>query len=300
LSTEITSPASAGRRRIWRRIVLFVQVVALAYLGVAVVLFAVQNSFIFPGAATQGQRDTLIVSGEGTQVLSLHSPDGVRIAAIFGLALTSDGHPLTDVAERPTIIFFYGNGACMAYCTDIFDHLRRLGVNVIMPDFEGYGMSGGKPSEKGCYAAADAAYDYLKGSGTVDMKKIVLVGWSLGGAVAIDLASRRPVHGLVTVSAFTSLADMAHQLVRWIPISFVLKYRFDNIDKLDHISCPILIVHGTNDELVPFWMAAKLAAAAKGNVQRYNVQGAGHNDVFDVGGQELMSRLQTFISQLPM
>lgn len=285
------------RRWTWR----IVRIAALVYLGVLLVLFELQDNLIFPGASTQGQHDAMIATGGGgTELLSLRSPDGVRIAAIFGTALQPGGQPLPNPANRPTVIFLYGNGACMAYCSDIFDRVRRQGMNVIVPEFEGYGMSGGKPSEKGCYAAADAAFDYLLARPDLDPKKIVVVGWSLGGAAAIDLASRRPVAGIVTISAFTNLAEMAHQVVRWFPVSLILKYRFDNVAKLPRISCPMLIVHGTQDELVPFRMAKTLAAAAKGNVQRFNVEGAGHNDVFDVGGEQLMNRLDQFIAGLPL
>jgi hypothetical protein len=289
--------SSALRARGWG--LRIVRTALLVYLGVLLVLFELQDHLIFPGSATQGQRDAMVAGSEGLQLLSLQSPDGVPIAAIFGKALQPDGAQVADASDRPTVVFLYGNGACMAYCTDIFQIIRKLGVNVIIPDFEGYGMSGGKPSEKGCYAAANAAYDYLLSRGDVNPKKIVAMGWSLGGAAAIDLASRRPVMGIVTISAFTNLADMARQIVRWFPTSFILKYRFDNVGKLAGIDCPILIVHGTEDDLVPFAMAPKLAAAAKGNVQRYNVQGAGHNDVFDVGGEELGKRVAQFISGLP-
>jgi len=278
--------------------VRIVRTALLVYLGVLLVLFELQDHLIFPGSATQGQRDAMLAGSEGLQLLSLRSPDGVPIAAIFGKALGPDGTQLPGASDRPTVVFLYGNGACMAYCTDIFQIIRKLGVNVIIPDFEGYGMSGGKPSEKGCYAAANAAYDYLLSREDVNPKKIVAMGWSLGGAAAIDLASKRPVMGIVTISAFTNLPDMARQIVRWFPTSFILKYRFDNVRKLAAIDCPILIVHGTEDELVPFAMAPKLAAAAKGNVQRYNVQGAGHNDVFEVGGEELGRRVARFIQGL--
>ncbi len=290
------SQRSASRARRWA--LRIVRTALLVYLGVLLVLFELQDHLIFPGSATQGQRDAMVAGSEGLQLLSLRSPDGVPIAAIFGKALQPDGAEFAGASDRPTVVFLYGNGACMAYCTDIFQIIRKLGVNVIIPDFEGYGMSGGKPSEKGCYAAANAAYDYLLSRGDVNPKKIVAMGWSLGGAAAIDLASRRPVMGIVTISAFTNLADMARQIVRWFPTSFILKYRFDNVRKLAGIDCPILIVHGTEDELVPFAMAPKLAAAAKGNVQRYNVQGAGHNDVFEVGGEELGKRVEEFISGL--
>ena len=274
------------------------RIALLVYFGAALVIFAIQDSLIFPGASTQGQRDAILTQGHGNELLTLHTAGGTTIAALFGKALQSDGQPLADVHDRPTVAFFYGNGSCMAYSTDVFDHVRRLGANVIIPEFEGYGMSAGKPSERGCYAAADAAYDYLLSRDDIDAKKIVLMGWSLGAAAAIDLASRRPVAGLVTLSAFTTLPDMAHSAIPWLPTSLLLKYRLDNVGKLPGISCPILIIHGIDDDIVPFAMAARIAASAKGNVTRMNVQGAGHNDIFDVGGEKLWLRLGEFLGNL--
>jgi len=271
----------------------------LVYLGLAAILFLMQDSYIFPGAATtHGQHDAMLTQGTDNELIALRAADGTQIAALFGTALQSNGQPLADSSKCPTVIYFYGNGACMAYSTDIFDHVRRLGANIIIPDYEGYGMSDGKPSESGCYAAADAAYDYLLGRKDIDPKRIVPMGWSLGGAVAIDLASRRPAVGLVTMSAFTNLRDMAHQVIPWLPVSMILKYRFDNLHKLPEISCPIFIAHGMRDELIPPRMAGRLAAAAKGKVTRYDVMDAGHNDVFDVGGEALWIRIGDFLGHL--
>ncbi len=295
-SAALLKNGRQSRPRRWGVIAL--RIAALVYLGLAAILFLIQDRFIFPGAATQGQRDAMLTQGTDNELLSLRASDGTRIAALFGKALRSDGQPLADSSKCPTVIFLYGNGDCMAYCTDIFDHARRLGVNVILPDYEGYGMSAGKPSESGCYATADAAYDYLLNRKDIDAKRIVPMGWSLGGAVAIDLASRRPAAGLVTISAFTNLRDVGHQFIPWIPMSMILKYRFDNLGKLARISCPIFIAHGTRDEMIPPKMAGQLAAAAKGKVTRYDVMDAGHNDVFDVGGAELWNRLGDFLGGL--
>jgi len=289
-------PRRKSPLRRWSMRVL--RIALLVYFGAALVIFAIQDSLIFPGASTQGQRDAILTQGHGNELLTLHTAGGTTIAALFGKALQSDGQPLADVHDRPTVAFFYGNGSCMAYSTDVFDHVRRLGANVIIPEFEGYGMSAGKPSERGCYAAADAAYDYLLSRDDIDAKKIVLMGWSLGAAAAIDLASRRPVAGLVTLSAFTTLPDMADSAIPWLPTSLLLKYRLDNVGKLPGISCPILIIHGIDDDIVPFAMAARIAASAKGNVTRMNVQGAGHNDIFDVGGEKLWLRLGEFLGNL--
>jgi hypothetical protein len=266
--------------------------------GLGAIVFFIQDRFIFPGADTQGERDALLTQGTNNEILSLRANDGTRIAALFGSALQSDGQPLADNRACPTVIYFYGNGSCMAYSMDVFDHARRLGANIIIPDYEGYGMSAGKPSESGCYAAADVAYDYLLSRKDIDPKRIVPMGWSLGGAVAIDLANRRPAAGLVTISAFTNLRAMAHQFVPWAPLSLILKYRFDNLKKLTEISCPILIAHGTLDELVPARMAGELAAVAKGKVTRYDVMDAGHNDVYDVGGEKLWNQIGDFLGRL--
>ncbi len=293
------STAAPRRSRVWLWTFRIVRACLLGYLGVCVIVYSIQNSYVFPGAAaTQGQKDGSISPGYNDKLLALRAEDGTLITALFGKALQHNGLPLANAEHRPTIIYFYGNGACMAYSTDVFEHFRRLGANVIIPDFEGYGMSGGKPSEVGCYAAADVAYKYLLSRDDVDSKKIVAIGWSLGAAVATDLASRRHVSGLVTVSAFTSLRDMAQQFITWLPMSLILKYRFDNEKKFAEISCPVLIVHGTDDELVPFAMSRQLAAVAKGKVTRFDVEGGRHNDIFEAGGLGLLNQIGSFMGSV--
>src|SRR5947207_11496100 len=139
-------------------------------------------------------------------------------------------------------------------------------MNVLIPEYPGYGLSDGQASEKGCYAAAVAAYEYLVGRPDVDPSQIFVAGHSLGGAVAIDLASRRKVAGLITLSAFTTTRDMGAKvspwLLRWAVPSVLSRCKFDNLEKMRSVSCPILLIHGTADTLVPFEMAERLAAAA--------------------------------------
>ena len=183
----------------------------------------------------------------------------------------------------------------MADCMGEFLRLRHDGFNVIVPDFLGYGMSSGTPGEAGCYAAADAAYDYLLSRNDIDRSKIVVIGWSLGGAAAIDLAARKPIAAIVTVSAFTSMAEMARAVVPFLPTSLMLRHHFENERKLSQIALPIFIAHGTRDEIVPFEMSDRLANAAKGPVTRMSIDGAGHNDVFEAGGEELERAIASFI-----
>ncbi|HEY1922735.1 MAG TPA: hypothetical protein VGG44_08205, partial [Tepidisphaeraceae bacterium] len=177
---SVASTKTGRKTRLMRWSVVLLRTVILVCVGLGAIVFFIQDRFIFPGADTQGERDALLTQGTNNEILSLRANDGTRIAALFGSALQSDGQPLADNRACPTVIYFYGNGSCMAYSMDVFDHARRLGANIIIPDYEGYGMSAGKPSESGCYAAADVAYDYLLSRKDIDPKRIVPMGWSLG------------------------------------------------------------------------------------------------------------------------
>jgi fermentation-respiration switch protein FrsA (DUF1100 family) len=183
-------------------------------------------------------------------------------------------------------------------CYGELEHFRRLGCNVAIAEFVGYGLSSGKPSEAGVYATADAAYEYLLTRNDLDRRQIIPVGWSLGAAAAIDLASRKSVAGLATFSAFTSMTDMGHRLLPWFPTSLLLKHRFENERKLTKVSVPCLLAHGTQDSLVPFAMNAKLAVAAQGAVTVVPVSGADHNDIFQVGGTSLMRSFGQFVESV--
>lgn len=288
---------SRPRKRPMRWLIRIVRACVLIYLGVGLVIYFLQTKLVFGGAATQGQRDARLYPSKRYELIPLRARDGRKIMALFGKALNGNGSDLSPAEVRPTILFFYGNGACLAYCTDIFDHLRRTGSNVIVVDYEGYGMSEGKPSERGCYAAADAAYDYLLTRKDVDSARLIAAGWSLGGGVAIDLASRRPVSGVITFNAFTSLPAAAHGFVPYLPVSLMIRYRFDNLKKVKSLKCPMLIVHGARDDLIAPEMSGELARAAGGHVEQITIAGAGHNDIFDVGGARLWEQVEVFVNE---
>src|SRR5213075_2809310 len=120
--------------------------------------------------------------------------------AYFGPALDANGQRRADASAQPTLLFFYGNGMCLADCIGLVQHFQKLGINVIGAEYVGYGMSTGKPSETTLYETADACWDHLQTRTDIDRNKVIAGGWSLGGAVAIEVASRRPVIGLMTFS----------------------------------------------------------------------------------------------------
>jgi hypothetical protein len=293
-----TPPKRKGLPWYWRML----RIILLAYVGLLVLLYFAQKRFIFPGAAmTQGQPYSRIASVPDGELLTLTTSNGDKVAALFGQAMTPEHKIRPDAPQRPTMIFFYGNAMCLKSALQLFDQFRALGVNVLIPEYAGYGMSDGDVSEAGLYATADAAYDYLLTRSDIDAKKIVASGWSLGSAVAIDLAARKPVAGLATFSAFSRMAEMGHNTFPIIPtfmVSLILKHRFENARKIADVKCPILIGHSRADSLIPYRMSDALVEAAQSPVERLTIEGADHSDFFAVGGAAVMGAIGGFIEQV--
>jgi uncharacterized protein len=297
-SQPVESPPAPARRPGWHRgAVRVLRSVLFIYLGVILVLYAMQTWLIFPGHSTQGQPMSVVRPSPDHELIELTTRTGDRIVAIFGRAITPEGEPLADASSRPTILFFYGNGMCMADAMGEFRKFRKLGANVMIPDFAGYGMSGGKPSEQTFYATGDACWEHLLSRKDIDHRLIVPTGWSLGAAVAIDLAARYPVAGLATFSAFTSMGDMAGGLLPWLPTSLLIRHRFESERKIREIDVPTLIVHGRGDQIIPHAMSERLARAAKGKVTWLSVQ-TDHNDLFDMGSGEILAAFGQFLQDL--
>jgi uncharacterized protein len=262
-------------------------------------LDAFQTRLIFPGSTTQGTSEGAIEPPPGVELVTLQTDEGVRVVAAFGAALTERGAARPDAKHRPTLLYFYGNGMCLRWSVDTdLERFRRLGFNVLIPDYVGYGLSGGDPGEPGCYATADTCYDHLHTRHDIDPDKIVAVGRSLGGAVAIDLAARRPLAGLVTFCTFTRMVEMAHRRFRFLPARLLLRHKFDSLGKIARVTCPILFGHGSDDDFVPATMSAVLAAAATAPVTTFTVGGANHSDFYEVGGPQILEALKTFTERV--
>ncbi len=274
-------------------------VLALALLAY-LLLNLMQRAMIFPGAAMQGRPETQVRAPAGTELVRLPTAGGETVAALFGPAVV-DGLPRGDPARRPTLVFFYGNGMCLADSLGEFDRFRRLGMNVLIPEYLGYGMSTGKPSERTLYETADAGYEYLRTRRDIAPGRIVSAGWSLGAAVAIDLAHRRQVGALMTFSAFTSTAEMAKRLLPLLPHTLLVRHRFENLRKIADIRVPTFIAHGRRDSIVPFGMSEQLARAASGRPLVFlPIAAADHNDFFEKAGPELRRAIGEFLERLSL
>lgn len=233
-------------------------------------------------------------------------PDGFADPASYGLRVeevwisTDDGLRLNAwflpaPASPKVLLVFHGNAENIGYGLGRLRSFAQLGTNVLALDYRGYGKSEGSPDERGVYRDADAAYRYLTDIRRFAPRNIVLYGQSLGGAVAIDLASRHECGGLIVESSFTSGREMARRAFRIPLFEYVPQSRFDSSAKIKNVRCPILIVHGTRDEVIPFAMGQRLYEAAPEPKTFLPVEGAGHNDVFLVGGAKYLASLKALV-----
>lgn len=291
-----SQPTASVRRPYIGKLRRWLLLLAVPYLVILVSLYANQEWLVFPGHLSQGPPPDHAPAGG--RLLQLRTARGTPITALFGEALYRDGTPRADASRCPTVIHFYGTGTSIQTDTWEFEAFRKQGCNVIIPDYVGYGWSSGFPSEQGCYAAADAAYDWTAHSPECDPHKIAAVGTSLGGAVAIDLAARKPVAALATFSTFTSMSEMAQREYPWLPAALLLRHRFPSEGKLRRVHCPIFLAHGTADRLIPFSMRDRLARVAGGPVTLFSIPRADHNDFFNVGGEKLLDAFSHFLDPL--
>ncbi len=262
-----------------------------------------KTALIFPGSRWKTAEAVLVRAYEGSAILSCTTSSGYRVGLLFGAGQPSAVKPSASAPGTTYLIYFYGNGMCLETCSYEFAQFRQLGCAVLIPEYPGYGMSSGWASESGCYKAADAAYHYLTETLHAQPARIVVAGWSLGAAVAIDLVARKQAAGLIVLGAFTNIPEQAHAMLPWVPKSVVrlfIRERFDNVSKICRVSCPIFIGHGTQDELVPFAMSERLAQAAgpRKPVTFLPIEGGTHNGIFETSRGSVWTAIKDFLSNL--
>lgn len=195
---------------------------------------------------------------------------------------------------KPVVLWFHGNAGNIAGWFPDYRSVARHGVDVLAVDYRGYGRSEGSPNEEGVYSDAMAAWRYLVEEREVNPSQIIIYGFSLGGAVAVDLASKVGAAGLVVQSSFTSVPDMAASIFPLVPKAFV-RTQMDSAAKIPTVSAPKLFIHSPRDELVPYRLGKKLFEVAGEPKSFFVVEGAGHNDTFAAGGPALVSALIDFM-----
>lgn len=277
-SKRASQRAREARRALGKRMGASALKIAIlvALLGAALVMFF-EKRIIFPADRfPDGPWDLADRLLPGRQEVELVAEDDVRL---HGWWVPVDARKFPT--PRATVLFFHGNAGNLAHRAGWLAWLRDRGCQSLAIDYRGYGKSEGSPSEKGCYRDARAAYDHLVKERGVKPGAILLMGRSLGCAVAVELAgdASRPVAALALESPFASVGAMSKLALPVLPVRWVLATRFDNLAKVPALRQPLFVVVRADDEVIPAAQGQAVHDAAGGTPKElYTAPGARHND----------------------
>jgi fermentation-respiration switch protein FrsA (DUF1100 family) len=263
----------------------FLTLAICLYAGVTALIYFQQSSLIYyPDAAGRGLTATPQQIGLAFEDVELITEDGVRLHGWF---IPSD-------SARGTVLFFHGNAGNISHRLDSIATFNRMGLNVFIFDYRGYGQSQGRATEAGTYRDAEAAWSYLVETRGIDANNIIVFGRSLGASIAAWLASQYTPTALILESGFSSVPSMAQRMYPFLPVKWLSRFNYDTRQYVSTIASPLLVVHSKNDELIPYAEGRLVFDAAPANKQFLDIRG-GHNDGFIVTGQSYTDGLSTFI-----
>ena len=258
------------------------------YAGLVLYLYAFQERFIyFPDLPSRQVTATPADIGLAFEAVRLGTADGETLAGWY----------IPAPAARGTLLYLHGNGGNIGHRLDPIAVFHRLGLNILIIDYRGYGASTGKPGEEGTYLDALAAWDYLIQEKRHLPQRIVLFGESLGGSIAAWLAARQTPAGLVLYASFTSVPELAQALYPIFPASLLARYRYDTRAALASVHCPLLILHSPEDEIVPFSHGQALLAAAREPKRLVELRG-GHNDALLLSREVYSQAVGAFLQEV--
>lgn len=235
----------------------------------------------------------------------------VHVRAADGLMLHgwhAESQRVPDRGDRrPLVLFFPGNAGHRGCRLRDFELLTQIGADVMLVDYRGYAENKGRPTEELLAADARAVWQHAVDQLEVPPDQIVLLGGSLGGGVATRLAHElcevgTSPAGLILRATFTSLADAGAALYPWLPVRRLLVERFPSIERISHVTCPLLVVHGARDRIVPIEQGRRLFAAAlpqsASGVEKQFVElpDSDHNDIIHTGWDEMRAAFSAFLS----
>lgn len=194
-----------------------------------------------------------------------------------------------------TLLWYHGNAGNLSHrlggIRDFFD----LGVQILIMDYRGYGKSEGSPSEDGIYMDGEAAYTFLRKEKNVPASELFILGRSLGAAVATHVAGKFPTGGLILVSGFPSARSMVPRVLPIPGLHFLVRHNLDSASRIGSIETPLLMMHGSEDNIVPPELGRKLFEHATEPKEFRLLDGAGHNNIHLRSGKEYLSAIRTFI-----
>ena len=260
-----------------------VRIVVLAYASLLVMFFIFQSRLLYHPSRT---------------IISTPADEGLPYEDIY-----FKGHGdlmlhgwYVPAGEGATVLFHHGNSGNVSRRVDIIKIFNRLGLNVFIFDYGGYGKSPGAATEHGTYMDSRAAWKWLTGEKGVSPEKVIIYGRSLGSAIASRLATEVTAAALVLDSAFTSIEDIAAEKFPFIPARLLCRFGYDNLESLENITVPVLIVHSTADELIPVEHGKRLFNAAKGPKELLLISGS-HDSGFLESGEAFEGPFKGFVDE---
>lgn len=269
-----------------RNILSIVVKAAAAYAVVLLVLFVFQSRLVYspdtPSRAIGASPDNIGLAYEPVEIIT---EDGIKLDAWY----------VPAKEPRGVMLFFHGNAGNMSHRLGSLKIFNELNLDTLIFDYRGYGRSEGKVSEQGTYRDADAAWRYLTVERGIPAAEIILFGRSLGAAIAAYVATRHRPGALILESGFVSVPEMAAILYPWLPARQLARIGYPTGEYLKTASCPVLIVHSRDDEIIPFNQGRQLFELASEPKHFLELLG-GHNDGFQVSGRRYLDGLENFLA----
>ena len=267
-----------------RLVAALIALVALAYAGALVYLVTQETAIVFEAGRPLGEaRPTFPYE----QVPLPRQDGGQQFAWV-----------MRTPEARTWLLFLHGNSATIASRVNIarYRELRALGLNVIAPEYRGFGGLAGVPSEAAVSDDARVAFEYVRGTLNVSPTRIVVYGWSLGSAIAVNLASQVPAGAVILEGAPASLVAIGEQRYPFFPVRLVMRNPFESILRIRRIGAPLLFIHSPEDDIVPIAEGRRLFEAAPTPKRFVEVRG-GHINANDVDKVAFFGAIRGFLDE---
>ena len=257
-------------------------VILLIYLSVLIYLFFFQRNLLYLPNENNYSGDKIKVDIEEVQI---KTSDNINLLGWFHKK---------DLNKFKTIVYFHGNAGKLENRIHKLNHFKDMDINFLIISWRGFSENSGKPTEQGLYKDGKSAIDWLKNMG-LDDKDIILYGESLGTGIAIEIAQNKNFAGLILETPFTSMIDAAKNVYPYIPVGLLLKDRYENDKKIKNINIPLLVMHGEEDQIIPYKMGKKIYEIANKHKYSYFTKYDNHMMKYD---KNLLIALKEFIDSL--
>jgi len=271
------------KRLLLRMLQSFIFIIITAWICLSLLLYVFQPKFIyFPYTSIETTPEAMKLDYEE---VFINTEDDIKL----------NGWYIPHDNPRATLLFLHGNGGNISHRLEKIRIFNQLGMAVFIIDYRGYGLSAGKPSEKGTYLDAEAAWNYLTKDKSIPEDKIIIYGESLGSAVAVWLAIKFQPGAMILESPFTSIVDIGKHYYPYLPVKLLTRIKYPSDERIKNVQCPVLFVHSLFDDIVPYKIGRQLFSLANEPKLFLDITG-NHNEGFLQSGELYVNGLDNFLA----